>query len=228
MNVIAQPDVFSNFRVKELRESDFWLGSAIPCMLKNPKCHIILFYSPVDTDEGIIDIWNSLAQSIAGPVICSVNVTARTEIMDAFISVSMDPDNPCNSYGINGVPTVLVFRNRFPQAFYNGPWSYNSLKKWIFVLSCKPGYKEPNQYYAGVNAIDEDITGKDYRERGFVYPNQSSEYDDMIGEYQQDFAGEEEGYEEEEGFEEEEEAKPKRVQRSRNVSFKSESQLSKK
>ena len=50
----------------------------------------------------------------------------------------------------------------------------------------------------------------------------------MIGEYQQDFAGEEEGYEEEEGFEEEEEAKPKRVQRSRNVSFKSESQLSKK
>lgn len=228
MSITVQPDVFSNFRVKELRESDFWLGSAIPIMLKNPKCHIILFYSPVDTDDGIIDIWNSLSQSVAGPVICSVNVTARTEVMDAFISVNMDPDNPCSSYGINGVPTVLVYRNRFPQAFYNGPWSYNSLKKWIFTLACKPGYKEPNQYYSGVNAIDEDITGKDYRERGFAYPNQSSEYNDMIGEYQQDFTGEEEGAEEE-GYEEEEEAvKPKPVQRSRNVSFKSESQLTRK
>jgi hypothetical protein len=203
-------------------------------MLKNPKCHILLFYEPSSTDPGIIDIWNSIARSVAGPVIGAVNVSARAEIMDAFLSVSMDPDNPLNNYAINGVPTVLVFRNRFPQAFYNGPWSYNSLKKWIFTLACRPGYREANQFYSGVNAIDEDITGKDFRERGFAYPNQSSEYSDLIGEYQQEFTGEgeeggeEEGFEEE-GFEEEEAVKPKQpVQRSRNVSFKSESQLARK
>ena len=129
MNITVQPDVFGQFRVKEMRETNFWLGSALPTMLKNPKCHILLFYEPSDTDDGIINIWNSIAQTTGGPVIGTVNVSARSEIMDAFTATAQDPDNPLNSFAINGVPTVIVYRNRFPQAFYNGPWSYNALKK---------------------------------------------------------------------------------------------------
>jgi len=202
--VVVSPDQFGQFKVREMTESDFFLGSATPTALKSPKCHILLFYEPATVDPNLIDIWNYLAQTIGGPVIGAVNVSARTEIMDAFFATAQDPDHPLNDYTISGVPTILVYRNRWPQAFYNGELSYDALHKWILVLACKPGYKERDSTFIGVESVQASEYAPDRRIEGYPWPTSSRDYTAETGERSTRLAyaeGEEEEGEEEEGLE---------------------------
>lgn len=180
--IVISPDAFGQFKVKEMNESDFWLGSATPISLKSPKCHIILFYEPTSVDPGLITAWNLLAQTIAGPVIAAVNTSARGEIMDAFLAVESDIDNPLNDFTGFGVPTIMVYRNRWPQAFYNGELSYDALKKWILVLACKPGYKERQSRFHGIRAVVPDEYIDDPRIENFPYPTSSRDFTAFTGE----------------------------------------------
>ena len=198
-------DLFGQFKVKELSEGDFWLGSATPTSLKSAKPHIVLFYEPMSVDPDLIDIWQSLAQSIAGPVIAAVNVSARGEVMDAFQAVGADVDNPLYDFTGFGYPTIIVYRSRWPQAYYNGELSFDAIKKWILVLATKPGYKERTSLYHGVRSVIPDEYVSDVRIQNFPYPTSSRDFTADIGEnprgYQpQNYQQEEEGYEEEEAY----------------------------
>lgn len=179
--IAVSPDAFGQFRVKELNESDFWLASATPTALKSGKCHIILFYEPTSVDPELINIWNRLAQTIAGPVIAAVNTSARGEIMDAFMAVGSDVDNPLYDFTGFGVPTIIVYRNRWPQAFYNGELSYDAIKKWISVLACKPGYKERTSLFSGVAAVEPDVYVPESRIENFAYPTSSRDFTAQLG-----------------------------------------------
>lgn len=197
--IYASPDAFGRFRVKEMGESDFWLGSATPTALKSPKCHILLFYEPVSTDQGLLQIWRDLAATIGGPVIGAVNTSAKGEVMDAFMAVNADVDNPLNDYSGFGVPTILVYRNRWPQAFYNGELSYNALKNWILVLACKPGYRERNSNFHGVGSIGDDAYVTDSRIENYAFPTSSSDFTSGLGEgtrgtVEGEQGGQEQGY----------------------------------
>jgi hypothetical protein len=200
--IVASPDSFGQFRVKEMSESEFWLGSATPTSIKSNKCHIILFYEPTSTSADLINIWSLLAQTIGGPVIAAVNTSARGEIMDAFANVEADLDNPLNAFSGFGIPTIMVYRNRWPQAFYNGELSYDAIKKWILVLACKPGYKEPQSYFHGVRAVNPDDWVEEPRIENFPYPTSSRDFTAQLGEGSRgerassassDVGGEEEG-----------------------------------
>jgi hypothetical protein len=188
--IVASPDAFGQNRVTELKESSFWLGSATPTALKSPKCHIVLFYEPASTDPELLTIWDLLAQTIAGPVIAAVNTSARTEVMEAFLGVNSDIDNPLNDFSGFGIPTILVYRNRWPQAFYNGELSYDALKKWILVLACRPGYKEPSSLFSGVEAVVPEQYVKDDRIENYAYPTSSQDFTattgDKSGSYQEE------------------------------------------
>lgn len=176
-------DSFGQFRVKELSESEFFLGSATPTALKSGKCHIILFYEPSSVDPDLIDIWSDLARTLAGPVIAAVNTSARGEIMDAFMAVEADIDNPLNEFTGFGVPTILVYRNRWPQAFYNGELSYDAIKKWILTLACRPGYKERESLWSGVRRVEDPATiVQEPRIANYPYPTSSREYTSTTGE----------------------------------------------
>lgn len=181
-SIAISPDMFGRFHVKEMHESDFWLGSATPTALKDPKCHIILFYEPVSTDPALLQIWKLLAQSVAGPVIGAVNTSARAEIMEAFASVAADLDNPLNDFSGFGVPTIIVYRSRWPQAYYNGELSYDAIKKWILVLACKPGYKEKFSEFHGVGAVQPDVYVDDSRIGNYPYPTSSRDFTALTGE----------------------------------------------
>lgn len=179
--IVVSPDAFGQFKVRELGEADYFLGSATPTALKSPKCHIILFYEPGSTDPQLIEIWNTIAQTTGGPVIAAVNTSARGEVMEAFLNTSQDPDHPLNDYAISGIPTILVYRNRWPQAFYNGELSYDALKKWILVLACKPGYRERDSTFTGIEAVQADEFVEDTRIENYPYPTSSRDYTSNIG-----------------------------------------------
>jgi hypothetical protein len=185
--IAINADSFGQFRVKEMSESDWFLGSATSIAIKSQKPHIILFYEPSSVDPDLIDIFNDLARTIAGAVIASVNTSARGEIMDAFLSTSMDLDNPLYDFSGFGVPTILVYRNRWPQAFYNGEWSYNAIKKWITTLACKVGYRERTSLWHGVRAVEggDAIVG-DPRIQNYPYPTSSKDYTSSTGEVVQE------------------------------------------
>ena len=188
--IFAPVDAFQQFNVKELGDSDFWVGNnplsgkpfATPTALRSTKCHIILFYAPISLDPLMKDIWSRLKQDIAGPEIAAVNVSARTELMDAFFRTAQDPDHPLNDFTISGTPTILVYRNGWPQAFYNGELSYDALKKWIIVLACKSGYKEPDSTFRGVASVNPDFAVKEVRTENYPYPTSSRSFTSQTGE----------------------------------------------
>lgn len=142
-SVIFLPsDAYGQFNVKEMSESDFALQSATPTAIKDQACHIILFYEPSSTDPVLIEMWAEIARNIGGPVIAAVNTSARREIMAAFFKVQGDFDDPFNAYTGFKYPSILAYRKRWPQAFYNGELSYDAIVGWIKTLACKPGYRE--------------------------------------------------------------------------------------
>lgn len=96
--IVTSADAFGQFRVRELAERDFNLASATPISLVSPKCHIVLFYEPFSTDPELISLWQRIAADVAGPVIAAVNTSARTEVMEAFMTVGADLDNPLNPF----------------------------------------------------------------------------------------------------------------------------------
>lgn len=180
--IVTSADAFGQFRVKELAERDFSLSSATPTALVSTKCHIVLFYEPYSTDPELINIWQRIAADVAGPVIAGVNTSARTEVMEAFMNVAADLDNPLNPFTSFGPPTIIVYRNRWPQAFYNGQLSYDAIKKWIMVLACKPGYREPYSLYNGVSSVEVDEYVQDPRIQDFAYPTSSRDFTALVGE----------------------------------------------
>lgn len=180
----APSDLFGRFNVKELTESDFY-GKKFrtPTALKSNRCHIILFYDVYDrTSSEMREIWLALAQSIAGPVIAAVNTSAREEVMQSFYDTANDLDNPLNDFTIRGTPTILVYRNGWPQAYYNGELSFDALKKWILVLACQPGYKERDSRFTGVASVVSDQYVSDPRTEAFAFPTSSRDFTATIGE----------------------------------------------
>lgn len=184
--IITSRDAFGQFRVKELTERDFSLQSATPTALLSPKCHIVLFYESSSTSIDLITLWNNIAQTIAGPIVCAVNTSSRTEIMSAFMDVGADLDNPLNPFTGFSPPVIIVYRSRWPQAFYNGQLSYDAIKKWIMVLACKPGYREPYSLYHGVGSVQVEEYVRDPRIQDFPYPTSSRDFTALLGENPRD------------------------------------------
>lgn len=184
--VYTSRDAFGRIGVKELTDNDWWLGSATPTSLKSERPHVILFYQMernTDPDnEPLFLIWRELARTIAGPVIASVNASERDAIMNAFASVAADLDNPLHDFTGFGFPTIIVYRNRWPQAYYNGELSYDAIKKWILVLAMTPGYTERRSLFHGVSAVEPDFYAEDTRVEDYPYPTSSRDFTAFTGE----------------------------------------------
>jgi len=184
--IYSSKDAFGKMGVKELTDADFFLGSASPTALRSERPHVILFYQMernTDPDnEPLFLIWRELARTIAGPVIASVNASERDSIMNAFASVSADLDNPLHDFSGFGFPTIIVYRNRWPQAYYNGELSYDAIKKWILVLAMIPGYTERRSLFHGVSAVEPDFYAEDTRIEDYPYPTSSRDFTAFTGE----------------------------------------------
>lgn len=196
--IYAPSDAFGQFRVKELSESDFALRSETPTALMSSDMTVILFYEPNGIDPQILGLWDEIARRIGGATIAAVNMSSRREVMKAFFDVQADFDNPFNAYTGFISPSIIVYRKRWPQAFYNGELSEDAVVAWISQLAWKPGYREldayqtselqgpgPSTYFGTGNVLD----GDDGEEGEEGDEEESLEPEDFYEEPQKDSEG---------------------------------------
>lgn len=155
-------DMFSNSRVRELDNEDFYLKSSHRIAINVSGCTVVLFYMPNSpTSRSMRNLWNRLSNDLANINFCAVNMARRTKIMQAFARVQADPNHDLHQFQIRGAPTIIVYRETFdegislPQAFYNGELTYSSLTNYFLTLACTPGYKEYPVIREGVIVADE-------------------------------------------------------------------------
>lgn len=160
-------DIFPSRSVRELTSSDFGVDSLTPIYLLVEGCNIILFYSnelDSDTLTGLGNLWSELSYNIESVGFYSVNSSKQKEIMDAFEEIEEDIDHPLHLYKISAYPTILVYRNGWPQAFYNGELSYEDMYTFITTLACVPGYKDTRNTYSINENGDMEVLEDEYEE----------------------------------------------------------------
>lgn len=163
-------DFFTPVIVKELQPDDFYLGSRTPTMLKSRDVTLVLFYEFGDEEsEQLKDIWAALSIQLAGIQFAAVNGSRQREIMKAFVETGGDPDHPLFPFKINGFPTIIVYRDGWPQAYFNGERSYDTLMAFCLELAWKVGYYEPNNIFAGVATSRPDLVAYERRTSGQSY-----------------------------------------------------------
>ncbi len=174
-----EDSLFANIKVRELTQNDFYIGSRTPTMLRTKACTLILFYiSTDDTSADLAQLWEYLSSALASPNFWAVNSSRQTEIMRAFGETENDLNHPLRDYAIRGFPTILVYRDGWPQAFYNGELSFDALIDYATTKACIPEYREPDQMFEGVARAD--IEGKsriqDRRDPNFDFRSRDSTY----------------------------------------------------
>jgi hypothetical protein len=183
-------DFFTVVKVKELQPDDFYLGSDTPTKLKNRDATIVLFYVPDDpTSEELKDIWAALGNELAGMSFAAVNGSRQTAVMKAFVETGSDPDHPLFPFKVAGFPTIMVFRDGWPQAFYNGERSYDDLLAYAMELAWKVGYYEPNNSFVGVAPGRPDLVAYERRTSGDQY---ASDYIEQLSEREPRYTPEDE------------------------------------
>lgn len=177
-------------KVKELQPRDYYLGSRTPTMLKSRAVTMIFFYLPSDpTSQELRDIWSQLASNIAGIDYVAVNGSEQKEIMKAYVETGNDVEHPLFPFDVTGFPTIMVYRQGWPQAFYNGDRTYDALLAYSLELAAKPGYYEPVNDYEGVAPSDPTLYAYERRLPGSTasdYIEQAEEKEPQYTPYEEE------------------------------------------
>ena len=164
---IAVPDViyrttFSSDTVKRLTKDDFDLDSKDLITLKHDECVLVLFYVENTESMQLVNIWALAAQQIAGPVFAAVNVLSERAVAEAFTKLKSVGNHSLHWAAIKQFPFILVYRNGYPAAFYNGSREVQAIIDYALTLACEAGYYEHVQIPGSMQAearVDMDRPG---------------------------------------------------------------------
>uniref|UniRef100_A0A6C0AEX3 Thioredoxin domain-containing protein n=1 Tax=viral metagenome TaxID=1070528 RepID=A0A6C0AEX3_9ZZZZ len=150
------PVFFSMETVKQLRADDFNLDSRDLITIKNEGCVLILFYANNRESNDMVAIWSEVASQMAGPTFAAVQLNSEKKIAEAFMKVVSNANLPLNWAGMRQLPFILVYRGGYPQGFYNGERSVDSILNFALTLACNPSFVEHGQLFAGIQ-VDNNI-----------------------------------------------------------------------
>lgn len=151
---------FAQQAVERLRSSDFALDTPSRVGLRQRReCILVLFYTENIESRRIIPIWAEAATQVAGPVFAAVNLLSDRDVASAFTSLQSDPNNPFHWAGLQGIPFILVYRDGWPVAVYNGERAVQPLVDYALTLACQATYREPVQLAGGAQVDPERNIG---------------------------------------------------------------------
>ena len=120
--------------------SEFAVNSRCGVCLLTDRCTAILFYSDATADL-VGPVWEKAAEKVNGPIMAHCNLSYEDQVRQAFSEVQSDKTNPFN--WIDGEPPfVLIYRNGWPVAHYNGDPTVEAIVKFCNTLACKADYVE--------------------------------------------------------------------------------------
>lgn len=149
---IIQTSLFAQESVKRLGAGDFSLDSKEKIALKYPDCILVLFYTENTESHNLMKIWSIAAEQVAGPVFASCNILVERKVAEAFTAIRSDGSHPLHPFSPRGYPIIMVYRNGWPMAVYNGARAVQPIIDYALTLACQASYFEPMQMAGGVQA----------------------------------------------------------------------------
>jgi hypothetical protein len=160
---VIQRLTFSSETIKRLTANDFDLDSKEMITLKDNDCMLVLFYVENAESRELAKIWALVAQQVAGPRFGAINMLSERKVAEAFTRIKSDGSNPLHWASLRQYPFILVYRNRWPVAVYNGVRNVQDLIDYSLTLACQAGYYEPLQTGGGMQVDpDRNITMSKY------------------------------------------------------------------
>jgi hypothetical protein len=147
--------IFPQDRVERYTANNFHLGTATPIAIRNKDVTFIMFYLPNDIlSLRAARVFREAAKSYGAVIFASVDCSANgeREVAQSFLD-NANTDNPTSRFTLDGFPTFILYRQGWPQAYYNGQISVNAIRNWLFVAS-RQGYSEYGPTKKGI--IQED------------------------------------------------------------------------
>lgn len=155
-NVTTTRFFISSKYIRELTHKDFNLreDTYIRLNRENKDCMLIFFYNETLESKRLAHVWANVSRNAPGPVYGCVNLSNELDISKTFNKLNYEPDHPFHWASLKQVPFVLVYRNTWPQAFYNGDFSTQSLINYSLNNACMYNYQEKKQVITKNNNIE--------------------------------------------------------------------------
>lgn len=154
---IRVPDVvhrlsFDSPNIRRLTAADFTLESVDMIRLKYDDCILILFYVENTESYQLANIWAVVAQQVAGPIFAAINMLSERKVAEAFTRLKSSGSTPIHWASLRQYPFIMVYREGWPVAVYNGERSVQSLIDFALTLACQAGYYEITQVNGSMQA----------------------------------------------------------------------------
>ena len=148
--------------IHRLTAADFNMEQKAKISLKYDDCMLVLFHVENKESYQMAQIWTAVARQIAGPIFASINLLTEKKVVEAFTQLKSDGSNPLHWAALRQFPFILVYRQGWPVAVYNGPREVQAIIDYALTLACEAGYYEPMQIGGSMQA-DERIEMGPYK-----------------------------------------------------------------
>lgn len=140
---------------------DFNLNSPEIVTLRNElnACYLVLFYVENQESYDLAILWSRVASRVTGPQFAAINMFEEKEVAQGFSKIIANPNHPLHWAGLRQYPTILVYRQGYPVAAYNGPRTTQSLTDYAMDMACNPHYRETVQLGYSMALRPEDQLG---------------------------------------------------------------------
>jgi hypothetical protein len=121
MNFIQSYTLPVSNSIKRLREQDFALETRDKICIYDDACNIVLFYTESPESKKILNVFKTVAETVAGPSFAACNVLLEKRVAEALMEVANVKDHPFNWMTTRPYPYIVVYRRGYPVNFYDGP-----------------------------------------------------------------------------------------------------------
>lgn len=134
---------FTPAPVKVLTESFFWVDSREKISLKTDDPTLVLFYDSSPESNALQNIFLDAAKLVGrNPIFAAVDLNTNPMISTNLGWLRINNDHPLSWVGTGFTPFIVVYRNTYPQAFYNGPPEAEALREYAITYAGQPLYYE--------------------------------------------------------------------------------------
>jgi hypothetical protein len=158
--LFSRPLLFSQDTIKQLSSSDFLLDKDNLVRLKYEDCIMILFYADNIESRNLAEIWSTAAANSIGAIFAACHLGLEKPVAAAFSMLRGMPAHPLYWCRLQGYPFILVYRQGWPQGFYNSERATQPIIDFSFGSACDPSYVEhENKFLSAQADINLQMTG---------------------------------------------------------------------